>query len=414
MPRTTPDVLVIGAGPAGATAARRLAVGGARVRLIDRARFPRNKPCGGAVSVRALNRFPYLPDALPRIPTHWISRLRLESPGRDVATLTSDDPAALMIRRVEFDNLLVRLAVESGAELIEDVEIAQAVEGSDRVTVRDRHGRTFEAPLLIAADGVNSVVGRRLGFNRAWSRTAVALDMMEETPNDALSATNPGLLWVSYGYAGSEGYAYVFPKRDHVNVGVGFLLSYFRERVRRHPRAVHGELVAHLSRCGVVTGAPVRENFTPFLIPVGGPLNRTATNRVVVAGDAAGFVNGFTAEGIYYAMVTGDLAAQAILSGRPLDYTRAWRREIGAELRDSVLVQRFLFARPGRVDAMVRGAAAQRDVADGLVQCAMGRIPYTAARRRLIRRSPAAAMSLALQIFSDQQRSVSSIRVAQP
>jgi geranylgeranyl reductase family protein len=398
------DVLVVGGGPAGATAARRLARAGARVRLIDRARFPRNKPCGGAISARALSRFPYIAPALDRISTHWISRLRLESPGGETSTLESDSPAALMIRRVEFDQLLLSLAIESGVDVI-DAEIAQASETQDRVTLRDRDGRTFRAPHVIACDGVNSVVARRLGLNDGWPRASVALDMMEETSSDALAAADPGLLWVSYGYDGSEGYAYVFPKRDHVNVGVGFLLSFYRDRVDAHPSAVHGGLISQLTRRGVLAGKSVHRNFTPFLIPVGGPLTRTATSRVLLAGDAGGFVNGFTAEGIYYAMVTGELAADALSRGRPLDYPRAWRAEIGAELRDSVLVQRFLFAAGGRVDAMVRGATLRRDLADGLVSYAMGRIPYRAARRRLMRRLPGVAISLALHHFARRAHS---------
>lgn len=395
----TADVLVVGAGPAGATAARRLARAGARVTLIDRAHFPRNKPCGGAVSVRVLQRFPYLTAALARIPTHWISRLRLESPTGISATLQSNEPAALMIRRVEFDDLLVRLAIESGADLVEGVEIAQAADAGGRVRLRDRDGRVFEAPFVIAADGVNSVVARRLGLNARWPPAAVALDMMEETPRGSLAPADQGLLWVSYGYAGSEGYAYVFPKRDHVNAGVGFLLSYFRERVNVQPEAIHRDFIVELTRRGVLSGASVRRNFTPFLIPVGGPLQDAAAGRVLVAGDAGGFVNGFTAEGIYYAMVTGDLAAAAILDGNPRTYAAAWRAEIGAELRDSVLVQRFLFARAGRVDGMVRGATRHPDLAGGLVDYAMGRLSYRAARSRLIRRLPGVAVSLAIQHF---------------
>ena len=100
MSAATPDVLVVGAGPAGATAARTLAAAGARVRLLDRARFPRNKPCGGAISMRVLGRFPYLAAALDRIPTHRISRLHLESPGGDSLLVRSPSPAALMIRRL--------------------------------------------------------------------------------------------------------------------------------------------------------------------------------------------------------------------------------------------------------------------------------------------------------------------------
>src|SRR5204863_9551515 len=109
--------------------------------------------------------------------------------------------------------------------------------------------------------------------------------------------------------------------------------------------------VADLRRREVVIGDSVRNNFTPFLIPVGGPLARPGRGRVLLAGDAGGFVNAFTAEGIYYAMVSGDLAARAIIetprapAGDRLarQYRRACHAEIGQELRDSVLVQRYLF-----------------------------------------------------------------------
>jgi len=120
---SAPEVLIAGGGPAGATAARRLARAGVRVLLVDRAHFPRNKPCGGAISMRALRRFPYLADALSGIDTHLISRLHLESPGGSHVLLTSDRPAALMIRRVAFDHLLLTLAREAGAEIVEDAEI---------------------------------------------------------------------------------------------------------------------------------------------------------------------------------------------------------------------------------------------------------------------------------------------------
>src|SRR6185436_2207425 len=94
-------VLIVGAGPAGATAALHLAQAGIPVRLIDRVPFPRNKPCGGGISARVLRRFPYLAGALSRIPMHGISRLYLEGPAGESTVVESDVPAALMIRRIE-------------------------------------------------------------------------------------------------------------------------------------------------------------------------------------------------------------------------------------------------------------------------------------------------------------------------
>src|SRR5712691_1823573 len=112
-PQNFPPILVVGAGPAGATAARTLALAGVGVRLLDRAAFPRNKPCGGGISARVLRRFPYLERELRRISTHAVSRLQLEGPDGESTLIESTEPAALMIRRIEFDALLVALAVEA-------------------------------------------------------------------------------------------------------------------------------------------------------------------------------------------------------------------------------------------------------------------------------------------------------------
>ena len=392
-----PDVLVVGAGPAGATAARTLAVAGARVRLLDRARFPRNKPCGGAISMRVLGRFPYLAPALGRIPTHRLSKLHLESPGGHSILVQSPSPAALMIRRIDFDALLVQLAVEAGVELVEGAEITQARTTDGGVELKTRAGDVFTAPHVIAADGVYSVVARRLGINPGWRRTSVALDMMEETPNDVLASVDPETLWVAYGYGGSEGYSYVFPKRDHVNVGIGYVLDYFREKIGRSPYDLQASFVDALRTRGVLAGRSSRAHFTPYQIPVAGPLRTTATDRVVLAGDAGGFVNGITAEGIYYAMVTGDLGGRALAGAGARTFERLWRDEIGGELRDSVLVQRDLLTTPERIDRLIRAAHGAPTVAALIVRYAMGEVSYATARRQLFLGSPMAALRLTLR-----------------
>jgi len=405
------DVIVVGGGPAGSTAARTLALAGARVRILDRSVFPRNKPCGGGISVRALKRFPYLERNLGSIATHFVSRLYLEGPSGESTIVTTNEPPVLMIRRWEFDALLHALAVDAGAAQVPHADVVQASQDRDGVTVVTRDGRSFSAPYVVAADGVHSVVARRLGINPGWPAASVALDMMEETPRTALRDVDPSTLWVAYGFnpgRGStvkgheahEGYAYIFPKRDHVNIGIGYVLSHYRETIDAAPYDLQRAFVARLRAEGVVEGESVRRNFTPFIIPVGGPLRRPGRGRVLLAGDAGGFVNGFTAEGIYYAMVSGEIAARALLasgtdpSRLAASYRAACDHEIGTELRDSVLLQRFLFADRRRIARVIAGAARERILTEVLLDLARGTRAYSVVRRRLIARLPLLALQL--------------------
>lgn len=399
------DVIVAGAGPAGAVAAKTLAAAGLRTLLVDRATFPRNKPCGGGLSARALRRFPWLEGAIAGIDVHRIQRLHLEGPNHSQLDLDDDETCVVLVRRVEFDHALVVEATRAGATLLGGFEITQAMQDADGVRLQARDGRHLRARLVIAADGVHSVLSKRLGVNPKWPRQSLAIDMMEETPVDTLRATRPDVLWVAYAHNGLDGYAYVFPKVRHVNVGIGCVLAHFDDSVTDTPYTLQTGFVSSLVTRGVLEGASDRRTFTPFLIPVGGPLARAAHGRVLLAGDAGGFVHAITAEGIYYAMVSGELAGRAIVASgvaaaprRIGDaYERAWRREIGAELRDAVLIQKYLFSSHARVANVVNGAAGSASLTALILDYFKGHVSYGALRRRMILRFPMTMVRLATQ-----------------
>jgi flavin-dependent dehydrogenase len=227
--------------------------------------------------------------------------------------------------------------------------------------------------------------------------------MMEETPVETLRAARPDVLWVAYAHEGLDGYAYVFPKVRHVNVGIGCVLSHFDEAIEDAPYTLQQRFVSSLVSRGVLDGASDRRSFTPFLIPIGGPLARAAHGRVLFAGDAGGFVHAITAEGIFYAMVSGELAGRAIAGAGVLAdpqrvgdrYERAWRREIGAELRDAVRVQKYLFTSHDRVARVVAGASGSSSLTRLILDYFKGHVSYGALRRRMMWRFPMTMVRLA-------------------
>jgi geranylgeranyl reductase family protein len=378
------DVIIAGGGPAGATAAKVLGEAGSSVLLIDKSVFPRDKPCGGGISARALQRFPYLRSALDRIPTSWVNKVHFESPSGFVVDYQSADPLYLMIRRCEFDHLLYSLArphVETAAGLVREVAFHP-----DHVSVRTESGE-YQARMILGCDGANSVVARASGLRTGSVQSEYAIDMMEETPREELSTGERDRMYIYYRIRSHYGYGYVFPKTTHLNVGVGFKLDYYLANLRGEHYAHQQSFVEDLKSKQVLAGDSNRANFKAFPLPISGPLARTYGDRALLAGDAGGFVNALTAEGIYYAMVTGELAARAAMEGQPSGYERAWKSEIGDELAHSVGLQKVLLADPTRIDRIVRAASRHAPLAEILAHYATGAITHAQFRRSMIRRA---------------------------
>jgi flavin-dependent dehydrogenase len=257
------------------------------------------------------------------------------------------------------------------------------------------------------------VIAKRLGVNARWPASSLAIDLMEETPVELLRAERPDVLWIAYAYNGLDGYSYVFPKTHHVNVGIGCLLSHYKGEVPEKPYALQQGFVESLVSEGVLHGRSDRRHFTPFLIPVGGPLPSAHRGRVLFAGDAGGFVHAVTAEGIFYAMVSGELAGRAIVDAfrrtpsgsRPgleareagTRYDRLWRKELGAELFDAVLLQKYLFSDHQRVNRIVRAGSTASGLMDLMLAYTRGELGYAALRRRMLVRFPMTMLRMARQ-----------------
>ncbi len=321
------DVIVAGGGPAGSTAAREMAAAGARVLLLDKAAFPRDKPCGGGVNLRAARLLPF--DLAPVV-ERTITKVHFSQPHGARFVRAYPGTLTYMTQRSRLDHYLVERAVAAGVALHER-EPVRTVELNGTVTVRTPSG-VYTAGVLIGADGANGLTAKAAGLDGPRDQ-AVALEGNIYLPERALAAWHDMVGLHLGGIPG--GYGWLFPKGDHVNVGAGGW------------KYLAGSLRGHLDRVTRQYGlqpADLRE-LRGHHLPVrrrGAPIAR---GRVMLVGDAAGLVDPLSGEGIYAAVVSGRLAAShalAAIDGGVTDlggYGREVDEVLGPELRDSSRLQ---------------------------------------------------------------------------
>jgi geranylgeranyl reductase family protein len=333
------DVIVVGAGPAGATAAKLLAGRGYAVALVDRAVFPRHKTCASWINRLAFERFPYLQprlDELVENPFYGVTFY--DSRAERSGCYVERKPCGYLSLRTKLDDGLRKIALEAGAEFLGGCAVVGVKEERDAAVVRLADGRELSARVVVGADGVSSRVAVAAGIRQGWSQRDYVLCANADIPCD------PETIRATYGerfpffvyleYQGIQGYGWVFPKRRHICVGIGALLE-----DGRAIRPLYSGFFRELKRRGHLP-ATLAEEGTCFEMDPVGAVHRLATltrGRVMLIGDAAGFVSGSTGEGIYPGMVSAEVASETIhaalakgsVESGLARFNQAWRSELG-------------------------------------------------------------------------------------
>ncbi len=366
---TETQVIVVGAGPAGAAAAFFLAQAGANVLVVEQATFPRDKACGDGLNTHSIG-------MLARLGlTSWVQEQHfnpylsylLSSPDGSTAHTfppQRPEPWGYLIPRLALDEALIRQAVAAGARLQEGTHITDLERlSAQRVRLKGTAGRqdvTLEAPLVIAADGGPVSFTRRLGLAPRSAEWVALRGYFEGDIGD------PGQCEIHWERAVTPGYCWIFPTgHGRANVGIGIYAAY----VKRWRLNLETMLQTFLTQnphararfpqprlIGSLRGHPLRANarqVKPF------------TDNVLVAGEAAGVVNPLTGEGISLSMICGELAATYAL--RALErgdfsaaglaaYGRAFHRRYDG-LQRTARLARWVISQPWLLNRAIRRAS---------------------------------------------------------
>ena len=360
------EVIVIGAGPAGAAAARDLSRSGARVALVDGS-HPREKPCGGGVTGRALDLVGGAPGLAGR--ARAIRSVRFES---ESAAVTVDLPEGYLdvFSREEFDRALAQTARDAGAVPIAaraSAIVRQA--GRWQVTAGDT---TLTAPFLLGADGAGGLVRKQV--TRPFTRTQLSIAAGSYVDDSDISE-------IVVRFVGNPpGYLWSFPRPGHLAVGT------CAQADVTSTAEMHAVTDRWLDAYSPAQGRPRRRYAWPIpsLRAADVDAEQPAGNGWMLLGDAAGLVDPITREGIYFAIRSGMLAAEALRAQDPAHrYEEAVRDELHDELRRAAALKAGFF-RPQftslLIDALERSEAIRRVMLDLVA----GRQPYRGLKRRLL------------------------------
>jgi len=368
-------VAVVGAGPAGALLAWRLAGDGADVTVFD-ASHPREKPCGGGVTAKALDLLPPAPEDDP-LPGRRVETCRFDSGEGDGVEVRLTRPM-VVASRLELDAWVLRRATAAGARHV----ARRVVSVSAEARLRTAEGDEPAFDVVVGADGATSLVRRTMLGPLSPQRLCIAAGWYARGTADTVVRFIPGI----------AGYLWLFPRPDHVGVGIcaplravptRMLLERLEREVARHFPALaddEGGRYAHT--------LPSPTTDPRSILEVAGP-------RWALVGDAAALTDPVTGEGIHHALRSAHVLADTLRDeGSPARYPERALEDFGRDLLKAAALRERFYA-PGLARRMVRYAARSSAIRRVLVDLVLGEQGYLDLKQRLLRTAPRFAIEAA-------------------
>lgn len=370
------DVIIIGAGPAGAVLAYGLAKQNIKTLLIEKAHLPRYKACGGGLPLKTANLLPF--DASCTF-EKYADRGILNFRGSPIFNRDLGSTFAWLIMRDRFDQFLVEKAVEAGAQLIEDNAFQSFEQADGSVKVITQKG-VFNSSLLVGADGVNSLVAHQAGLliNR---EVGIGLEAEVEVPPQVLELQGTAATF-DFG-ALPNGYGWIFPKKNHFSIGI-FQASHARAPYMKQKLADFSETQPLLKEYKII-------KTQGHLIPLGGKETILHNGRVILLGDAANLVDSWLGEGIYYAIKSALIATRIIPtalahgSQHLENYTRTIHKQILRDLKQARLFASWIYRFPYFMSNLLRDSTILQDNIFNLIR---GDENFTEAKNNIMLKLP--------------------------
>lgn len=336
LPSNVYDVAIVGSGPAGSSAAFPLAKEGIKVALLEKSALPRYKACGGGVVRRALSLIPFDVQEVIECEIYSVNVNHIDS---DLQFhIQEEKPIISMTMRENFDFFLASAAQQAGADIQTNCQVFDLDMSDEWVILQTTKG-PLRARFVVAADGATSVVARKAGWNK--HRFIVkALEYEVSVPGKELEKFH-GEARFDFGFA-PFGYAWAFPKKEHLSIGIG--------SGRHLPRDLGKWLEKYFSIIGLANTQKIDRH--GFVIPFRPREGGFVKDRILLAGDAAGFVEPFSGEGITFAIMSGQMAAKALLDGGfnklHVDqyYSSAVKKKLLPELRLGRILAKLVYQHP--------------------------------------------------------------------